>query len=57
MTIGCNHYFMYLAVKFMFTQQARKHLFFPFIFFPKPFNAIHLEFKENHKISPTAGTK
>lgn len=53
MTIGCNHYFMYLTVKFMFTQQARDHLFF----FPKLFNAIHLDFKETHEISPTAGTK
>lgn len=54
MTIGCNHYFMYLTVKFMFTQQARNH---PFFFSLKPFNAIHLDFKETQKISPTAGTK
>lgn len=30
MTIGCNHYFMYLTVKFMFTQQARNLLLFNF---------------------------
>lgn len=52
MTIGCNHYFMYLTVQFMFTQQARDQLFFP-----KLFIAIHLDFKGTHKISPTAGTK
>lgn len=54
MTIECNHYFMYLTVKFMFTQQARDHRFF---FFLKLFNAVHSDFKENHRISPTAGTK
>lgn len=27
MTIGCNHYFMYLTVKFMFTQQAKDYFF------------------------------
>lgn len=27
MTVGCNHYFMYLTVKFIFTQQAREQHF------------------------------
>lgn len=55
MTIGCNHYFMYLTVKFIFTQQARDS-FFAFVL-SELLNVAHLHYKGIHKISSTAGSK